>query len=66
MGEWQGWPLGSRGWPRCCSGGRWGSMRCHGLPVAAEDEPGAGHRQEGGPRHVSMSPGVKTSHNTLL
>ena len=28
--------------------------------------PGAGRRQEGGPRHVSMSPGVKTSHNTLL
>ena len=39
--------------------------RRHGLRVAEEDEVGAGRRQEGGPRHVPMSPGVKTSHNTL-
>ena len=37
----------------------------HGLRVAAEDEPGAGRPQEGGQRHVPMSPGVKTAHYTV-
>ena len=42
-----------------------GVCRRHGLRVAEEDEAGAGRRQERGPRHVPMSPGVKTPHNTL-
>ena len=35
------------------------------LRVAEEDGARAGRPQEGGPRHVPMSRGVKTSHNTL-